>query len=178
MKKSIIYLTAAVLALAACNHKPQEPTRDELAGTIDSIETPLMESAMLESIDTAKGNQLLGLYVKFADAFPTDTLAPTYLQRAAQVADGMGLIDDMVTYYDRVIDNYPDYAHLDECYYEKGIALDNAGRKEEARKAYKAFLEEYPDHFLAEDFRKALQLLDMSDELLIEYFNEQMKNQN
>lgn len=178
MKKNTLILILAVLAFMACNRNPKEPTRDELAHCIDSVEKPLMEAAQLDAVDTAKGNSLIALYVQFAEAFPTDTLAPEYLHRAAQVAGGMGLIDDMAAYYDRVIDNYTDYAKLDECYYEKGIALDNAGRKDEARKAYNEFLEEFPDHFLAEDIRRALPLLDMSDEMLNEFLNEQMKKQN
>ncbi|MBQ1409513.1 MAG: hypothetical protein IIY87_07135, partial [Bacteroidales bacterium] len=76
---------------------------------------------------------------------------------------------------DRVIDNYPDYEKHDECYYEKGIALDNAGYKEQARQANQDFLETYPDHFLAEDIRKAIPLLDMSDELLLEFLNQNNK---
>ena len=176
MKKRAKIIAIAVLmtmTLMACHRTSKEPTRDELFNTIDSIEAPLMQSARLESIDTAQGNALVALYLQFADAFPTDSMAAPYLHRAAQVAGGMDLIDDMVACYDRVIDNYPDYEKLDECYYEKGIALDNAGRKDEAREAYKAFLEEYPDHFLTEDIRKALSLLDMSDEMLIKFLNEQ-----
>lgn len=172
MKKSTFSLLAALLALAACNNGPKEPSRDELAQCIDSIEQPLMNAAQIESIDNEQGQKILDLYTQFADAFPTDTMAATYLHRAAQVANGMGLIDEMTTYYDRVIDNYPDYARLDECFYEKGIALDNAGRKDEARKAYQAFLEEYPDHFLAEDIRRALPLLDMSDEMLLKHLQD------
>lgn len=172
MKKSIIPFAIALLAITACDNAPQEPTRDELAQTIDSIEKPLIEATSLESVDTAQGNNLIDLCLKFADSYPTDTLAPVYLQSAAQVACGMGLIDDMSAYYDRIIDNYPDYARLDECYYAKGIALDNAGRKEEARKAYIEFLDEFPDHFLAEDIRRALPLLDMSDEMLLKHLKE------
>jgi tetratricopeptide (TPR) repeat protein len=175
MKKLILSIAIASLAITACNNTPKEPTRDELAQSIDSIESPIMNAAQIASVDTVQGNKLVELYVQFADAFPTDTLAPTYLHRAAQVANGMGLIDDMVTYYDRVIDNYPDYVNLDECYYEKGIALDNAGRKDEARKAYEEFLEEYPDHFLADDIRCALPLLDMSDEMLFEHLTNKAK---
>ena len=175
MKSRILIFAAALTLLAGCNRGPKEPTRDELAQSIDSIEAPLMQAAMIEAIDTAQGNKLVALYIQFADTYPDDTLSAAYLHRAAQVANGMGLIDDMTTYYDRVIDNYPDYANLDECYYEKGIALDNAGRKEEARKAYQEFLAEYPDHFLAKDIQTSLSLLDMSDELLIEYLNKQNK---
>lgn len=174
MKKNILIIAAA-LAIAACSHNTKEPTHDELKQSIDSIEAPLMQAAMIESIDTVKGNKLISLYVQFANAFPNDTMAAPYLHRAAQVANGMGLYDDMTAYYDRVIDNYPDYAHLDECYYEKGLALDNAGHKEQARDAYQEFLDEYPDHFLANDIRTALSLLDMSDEMLFEYLNSKNK---
>ena len=59
--------------------------------------------------------------------------------------------------------------------YEKGINLDNAGRKEEARKAYQEFIDEYPEHFLTEDIKKAIKLLDMSDEQLNEFLNQQTK---
>lgn len=172
MKKSILTIAIATIALTACNNGHKAPTHDELVQEIKAIETPLMEAAQIESIDTAKGNELLVLYTQFADAFPDDPMSATYLHRAAQVAGGMDRIDDMTAYYNRVINNYPDYAKLDECYYEKGIALDNAGRKEEARKAYQEFLDEYPDHFLAEDIRKALPLLDMSDELLLKHLQE------
>ncbi|MBO7490763.1 MAG: tetratricopeptide repeat protein [Bacteroidales bacterium] len=171
MKKSIIILAATALTIAACSRTPKEPTRDELAQSIDSIEQPLMQAAMFESIDTAKGNKLIALYTQFADAFPDDSMTAHYLHLAAQVANGMGLYDEMVTYYDRVIDNYPNYSHLDECFYEKGLALDNGGRKEEAREAYEEFLDEYPDHFLANDIRTAMSLLDMSDEMLSEHLN-------
>ena len=172
MKRTIITITAAVLlSVAGCNRTPAVPSHDELLKSIDSIEKPLMEAAQFENVDTLKGRQLVDLYVQFADAYPDDSLTASYLHKAASVCNGMGLIDEMVTYYDRVIDNYPDYELLDECYYSKGIALDNAGRKEEARKAYEDFLEVFHDHFLADDIRKALPLLDLSDEMLIKYLN-------
>ena len=159
-------LTIAAALMSACHRTPKAPSRDELFHTIDSIQTPLMEQAYTSSIDTVEGRRIVDLYIQFADSFPSDTLAATYIARAAMVCNGMGLVDEMCRYFDRVIDQYPDYEHLDECYYVKGLALDNAGRKDEAREVYKAFLELFPDHFLADDIRKALPLLDKSDEWL------------
>lgn len=168
MKKGYCFIVVAMalLAAAGCTGSHKEMSHDELISAIDSIQEPLIKSARVESIDTAQGNKLVNLYVKFADKYPDDTLSALYLHRAAQIATGMGQIDDMVAYYDRVMENYPDYKYLDECYYFKGIALDNAGRKEEARKAYQEFLEEYPDHFLVQDIKNAISLLDVSDEVL------------
>ena len=173
----MLILVAAAAMFAACNHSSQEPTRDQLAATIDSIESAIATAVQVESIDTTEGNNIITLYLEFADTYPTDSLAPFCLHHAAQVANGLDRIDDMVTYYNRVIDNYPDYAKLDECYYEKGIALDNADRKDEARKAYQEFLEKYPDHFLTDDIRGAISLLDFSDEMLIEYFKQKNADQ-
>jgi len=169
MKKIAIAIGVVLtLTFTACNRGPQAPDHDTLAHTIDSIEAPIMEAAQIASIDTAKGRQLVELYVQFADAFPKDSLAATYLARAASVSNGMGNIDDMVTYFDRVINDYPDYEHLDECYYVKGIALDNAGRRDEARATYEAFLDLFPDHFLAHDIQQAIMILDKSDQWLID----------
>lgn len=173
MKKVFLTLAVATLFLSACNHSPKELTHDELNDSIASIVVRLEEASPMATVDTALGNRMLSLCLQFADTYPDDTMTASYLHHAAHVALSMDRIDDMVACYDRIIDNYPDYEKLDECYYEKGIALDNAGRKEEARKAYQEFLEEYPDHFLADDIRKALPLLDMSDELLLEYLNKQ-----
>lgn len=169
--KKIIFLFSITAIAVACNNMAKEPSRDELSHTIDSIYSSLIASNQYENADTTQGNNIVSLFIKFADTYPTDSLTPFYLHRAAQVATGMGNIEEMIEYYNRVIDNYPDYIKLDECYYEKGIALDNAGRKDEARETYQQFLEMYPNHFLADDIRKALSLLDLSDELLIKFLN-------
>lgn len=176
MKKvSILICAVAILTAIGCKQAPDKMSHDELLAAIDSIEKPLMNDAQFQQVDTVKGRALVNLYVEFADNYPKDSLAPRCLHMAAQVCNGMGLIDDMATYYDRVIDNYPDYIHLDECYYEKGLSLSNAGRNDAARDAFQQFLDNYPDHFLADDIRKAIPLLDMSDELLIKHLQQ---NQN
>lgn len=176
MKKvSLIICAIALVAAVGCKQKNHKMSHDELRAAIDSIEKPLMSAAQFQPIDTVKGRNLVDLYVEFADNYSDDTIAATYLHRAAQVCNGLDCIDEMVTYYDRVIDEYPEYRHLDECYYEKGIYLDNAGRKDAARDAYQQFLDNYPNHFLAEDIRKAIPLLDLSDELLIKHLQQQEK---
>ena len=169
MKKTILTIAAASLLIVACNHTPKELTHDQIVDSIEALDAKIAEALPTDPVDTVLGNNIYSLYLMFADKYPDDSLAATYLHNAANVAFCMDRIDDMVACYDRIIDNYPDYEKLDECYYEKGIALDNAGRKDEARKAYQEFLDEFPDHFLADDIRKAIPLLDMSDELLLEF---------
>lgn len=178
MKYRLATMCGAALLMAACAGTPKEPSRDELAATIDSLERPLMDNSRALAVDTAKGREIIDLYLHFADSYPADTLAPHYLHQAARVACGMGLIDEMSQSYNRVIENYPTYDNIAECYYEMGLALDNAGRKEEARKVYEEFLEEFPDHFLANDIRNSLPLLDLSDKMLIEHLQNMDHQQN
>ena len=173
--KSRHIILASLLLMAACSRAPKEASHNELIGKIDSMENVAKGIDIAAGADTSMASMLIDDYLTFAERFPTDSLTPGYLHHAAQWAESLGRIDDMVAIYDRVIDNYPNYAKLDECYYEKGIALDNAGRKEEARKAYNDFLDAYPDHFLANDIRSSLPLLDMSDELLIQYLEQKSK---
>lgn len=173
MKRTLLTIAAATMLIVACNNSNKELSQDQLQDSIEVLDSQIQTASPLDPVDTTMGNNMMALCLQFADRFPEDSLAAHYLHRAAYVALSMDRIDDMVACYDRIIDNYPDYEKLDECYYEKGIALDNAGRKEDARKAYQDFLDEYPDHFLAEDIRKALPLLDMSDEFLLEFLNQQ-----
>lgn len=174
LTRSLLCATLAavcILAFASCKSSNKTPSAEELAAQIDTLEQQSITDALTLRVDSAKGTQLLELYSLYATTYPDDSLAPVFLEQAAKLCTSMDNIDGMVQYYDIIIDNYPDYENIDECYYLKGIILDNNGRKEEARKAYEDFLEAFPDHFLAEDIRRALPLLDMSDELLIEYLN-------
>ncbi|MBP5516228.1 MAG: tetratricopeptide repeat protein [Bacteroidales bacterium] len=173
--RHLIYTIFAVALAAACNHsgdKKEDSTPDKakLSQEVSDIDKSLRQDIMAESADPVKGNNAVEKFVQYADAFPDDSISAYYLHRAAAISNNMGEFDKMVEYYDRVINNYPNYASLIDCYYEKAIDLDNAGRKEEARKAYQNFLDEYPDHYLASDIQKSMKLLDYSNEELIKSF--------
>lgn len=179
--RRILCMTLAALclmALASCKGGSKTPSAEELAAQIESLETQSITDPLTLRVDSAQGAQLLELYSLYANTYPTDSLAPVFLEHGAKLCADMDNIDGMVQYYDNIIDNYPDYSNLDECYYTKGILLDNSGRKDEARKAYEDFLEAFPDHFLADDIRRAIPLLDMSDELLIQHLNSLSEKQN
>lgn len=167
-------LIMAAMIATSCNNGPKTPSHDEMLNAIDSIEASI-NVEFPETIDTAISNDLISKYVQFADAYPNDSLTPGFLLQAARWAYATNDVDGMIKYYDRIIDNYDDFEKLDECMYEKGINLDNAGRKEEARKAYQEFIDEFPDHFLTDDITKAMKLLDMSDEQLNAFLNQQNK---
>lgn len=176
MKKTTLAIAATFLLFVACNNSPKELSHDQLYDSIESLDSLLLTAPPMKPVDTTLGNNMMSLCIMFADKYPDDSLAAHYLHRAAYLAQSMDLIDDMVTCYDRIIDNYPEYDKLDECYYEKGIALDNAGRKDQARKAYQDFLDVYPDHFLADDIRKAIPLLDISNEFIIDIIKQNNDN--
>ena len=141
IKHSALPLIMAAMIASSCNNATKTPSHDDMLNAIDSIEASI-NVEFPETIDTAISNGLINKYVQFADAYPNDSLTPSFLLQAARWAYATNNVDDMVKYYDRIIDNYEGYEKLDECMYEKGLNLDNAGRKEEARKAYQEFIDD------------------------------------
>lgn len=151
MKHSFIIIAAAAL-LAACG-----PSRDKLQAEIEQAEQPLM--TIQNEADTLAANQLLDKYVQFADHFPDDTLSPVYLFKGANLMIGVGNTDKAIDMFDRVIENYPDFGDLPLCYVFKGMALEQAQRSDEAAATYEAFLQQFPDHFLAKDINALLPMV-------------------
>ncbi len=143
--KPIIMLTIAAALMSACHRTPKAPSRDELFHTIDSIQTPLMEQAYTSSIDTVEGRRIVDLYIQFADSFPSDTLAATYIARAAMVCNGMGLVDEMCRYFDRVIDQYPDYENMADVYYHLFLLYNRKGEPAIADTYVEKLKEEFPE---------------------------------
>lgn len=157
MKRLIFALSAAALMLAACT-----ANRDKV---IDQIEEHELQLSTLDvgSAD-AEVAELMGLYRQYAADFPDDSLAPVYLMRAADLSINTGQPEQAVGLLDTIIDLYSGYDDVAGCWFLKGFAYESAGRYDEARQAYTYFVDNYPDHYLADDARKTLPYIGMSPE--------------
>ena len=58
------------------------------------------------------------------------------------------------------------------CYFLKGNALELNSQLDEAKAAYEEFLAKYPDHYMADQTRKMLPLIYMSNEEKLAYILE------
>ena len=70
-------------------------------------------------------------------------------------------------FFDRLIENYPDFEDLPMCYYLKANAYDMNSQYEEAKAAYEFFVSKYPDHFMARAAQISLDHLGMSPEEML-----------
>ena len=156
MKKTAIVLVAAVL-MAACG-----ADREKEIKNISDHEVAL--STIDISMDDSEAVEMLELYRQFAADFPEDSLTPGYLIRAADLCINIGQTEQAISLIDTVLTLYPGYEDIAGCYFMKGYAYDSAEQYEEAREAYTYFVENYPDHYLANDTRKMLDYLGMTPE--------------
>lgn len=159
MKKIFLLIMAAAL-MVACG-----PNHDKLMGEIEDYEDSVFESAI--GADPAVADKLTEMYLNFADKFPTDTLAPIYLMKAAEVQSNVLHTEKAIELFDRVIANYPDFDEVPMCYFLKGNTYDLNSQYDEAKKAYQEFVEKYPNHFMAEQVRIMLPRIGMSPEEML-----------
>lgn len=128
-------------------------------GTIDFATT---------KVDIPTGETLVKMYVGFANDYPTDSLAPMYLMKAADVAMNIKRGDVAIKYLDRVVKDYPEYDKLADCYFMRGYVYETVlTDTDKAKQAYELFLVQYPNHPLAADTRIIIQNLLLSDEEII-----------
>lgn len=159
--KRTIALLAAVLLLASCG-----PNREKQLKAIEEQEQALSALDMIS--EDSELDNLLTRYRTFANDFPDDSLAPVYMQRAADLCISLGEQEQAVALLDSVIDLYPGFEDLGGCWFLKGYAYETAEQYDLAREAYTYFVENYPEHSLANDTRKTLPYLGMSPEEMLE----------
>ena len=109
MKRLVLFLSITAL-LVACG-----PSRQDSIDQIEDFEDSLTESAIV--VDSAAAEQLTNLYVEFADKYPSDSLAPQYLMKAADMQSNVMNTERAVALFDRIIENYPDFDQLPICYF-------------------------------------------------------------
>lgn len=147
---------------------------DERQVLLDSItENEKALHADLE-LDVTKADDMIQLYLQFANAYEGDSLAPEYLFRAAEIAMNAGKPVDACSYLYRVESQYEDYANMPAVYLMLGFVHENMnGDKQNAEKYYQEFVNRYPDHERAEEVQHIIDNLHMSDLELIRQFEKQ-----
>ena len=160
--KKIFLILAAATVMVACG-----PSRQERVEQIEDFEDSVFENAI--GADPATADQLTDLYVAFADKYPTDSLTPQFLMKAAEIQSNVIHTDRAIQLFDRVINDYSYFSEVPMCYFLKGNAYDLNCQYDKAKAAYEVFVEKFPDHFMAADTRKLIPLVGMTPEEIYEY---------
>ncbi len=160
----IVLIAAVVLSFAAC-----ESQRTKTIKNIEKTETEVF--AENGTLNREKVSDLIAVYVAFADKFPADTLAPSYIFKAGDIAMNTNRSMEAIKFYDRILTDFPDYRKVPEALFLKGYVYENnLGRLDKAKEIYETFMAKYPDNEFADDAKVSLQYLGKSPEELIEIF--------
>ena len=165
-RNGLLLMLAFVLCLlAGCKHEKTE--QEKLYDEITAKETELYKDKT-EAIDKDKAIEMVRMYAGYADKYTTDTLAPEYLFRAAEISENANQPNNAVTYLTRIEENYKDYRNYPLCIFKKAYIYENyLKNQEKASLYYEKFIADYPDHELVEAANSSLMFLGMSDEDLI-----------
>lgn len=170
MKHWFAPLPIALFLIAGCGTKEQggdakaDVMRERIAGMEDSLFTKM-------NFDQRGAQGLFDVYKAYVAAFPTDSMAPEFLFRAASVAKVLYDANQSIVLYDRIIQDYSYWERLPDVYYMKAFTIDSdLGQKGEAKRAYQEVINLFPDHAFAADARVMLENLDYTDAELIERF--------
>ena len=153
-----------LLFLSGCQ-SPEQKAIDE----IDTLEKEIFSDEGM--LDRNRVDELINIYVEYADQFKEDTLSPEYLFKAGDIAMNTNRSHQAIRYYSRIIDEYPEYRKVPEALFLKGYVYENnLGRLDKAEEIYTEFLDKYPDNDFADDAEVSLKYLGKSPEELIELF--------
>ena len=159
-----LMLLSILLVFAACQSQ-----RTKAIKNIEKTENEVF--AENGSLNKDKISDLIAAYTDFADKYPGDSLAPTYIFKAGDISMNTNRSMEAIKFYDRILHDFPDYRKAPEALFLKGYVYENnLGRLDKAKEIYEAFITKYPDNEFADDAQVSLKYLGKSPEELIELF--------
>jgi tetratricopeptide (TPR) repeat protein len=168
---AILLITASVFS---CNNKDLNTVseKDVLLDSITIFEKDLHSDIILNQDKAVK---MIKLYLEYSDQYKTDSLAPEYLFRAAEIAMNSDKPIDACSYLFRIEKKYNgQFDKMPAVIYMLGYVHENMLNDfDNAEAYYNKFLKEYPDNPRAEEVKLVISHLRMSDEELIRQFEKQ-----
>lgn len=177
--KHVLIATLATLSLIACQGNVEPTFKESQTAVIKGLEAQTLKA---EVLDTAVARKITAAYLLYVDSFPTDSAAPYYMSKAADVQRARRQTAlRAINLYNRVLKNYPEHPLAARSVFMIGFTFDEVfGDKTRAAKSYTYFLEQYPTHDLADDAQALLMLAQdssMTDLELIEQWEQKNKQQ-
>lgn len=161
-----IIVLIGIVHLVSCKGDP----RNEQIELIKQTENELYNS---ESFNRANAIKLVDLYYNFSEQYSDDTLAAPYLYKAAEIAMNTQLGTRSISYFDKILTDYPNYEKIPECIFLKAFVYENQlNNNEKAGQLYEEFIAQYPDHALVKDAEASIKFLGKSPEELVKIFQE------
>jgi len=169
---SILLLLTGVLACQA----PQKEVQAQ-KNALDALELQLLQAQDV-NLDTTVAVAFLEKSQAFVEAFPSDSLSPFYLFKAAEVSRGLRRYGDAIYLAGRAWREYPEFEKVPDAIFLQGFIYDtDLGDTTNAKVYYKQFLEKYPDHPFAANVNQLLSVLGRDPEALIQQFQKETQEE-
>lgn len=169
--KYFFILIIIVGTLFSCGSKTKSDTKNE--DLKNQIVEKEKETYSSDSLNLDLANDLITMYLAYANEFPQDSLAPEYLFKAAEISMNINKAKNSIDYLTEIENNYKNYDKYVATLFLKAFILENYLKDfDNAEKYYSIVVEKYPDHPLAQDAEVAISFLGIDDEELIKMFQQ------
>lgn len=160
---------------AQAEEKSPEQVKEELVLEITKMEEDLMAKMRTEFDDNMARN-LVKFYTQYADNNPKDSISAEYLFKAGEVCIGLKDYKMAIANFQRIYDNFPSYNKRVESLYLVGFVHDEyLDQYAQAQDFYQKLIDDHPDHSFADDAQASIETLGLSDEEIIQRFEEKNK---
>ncbi|MBK7408527.1 MAG: tetratricopeptide repeat protein [Saprospirales bacterium] len=162
----LLFLSGGLLA--SCQSSRNEAQAQQEA--LQALEMQLL-TAQDVNVDPEVAQAFLEKSQAYVQAFPKDSLAPSYLFKAAEVSRGLRQFGDAIKLAGQVWREYPEFEKAPDAVFLQGFIYDtDLDDTLNARKYYERFLEKYPEHPFAVNVIELLSVLGKDPEALIREF--------
>ena len=164
MKKIIVLLLIAGFFVGCNSNDPMK--------RINELEKQAF--ATEKAIDPVIASDLVFAYCDYADANPSDAMAPEYLFKAMDVSMNLNEPQHTIYIIDKLLKQYPDYPRTQAALFVKAFIFETKYNNiDMAKKLYEQYLEQYPNGEFANDCRASIENLGLTLEELVKKFENQ-----
>ena len=158
MKKVILFVCLSIFIFNSCSNNKQNDLKK-----INDLKKALYDKTAT-NFDTKKAEELINLYVKFANDYPKDTSSVSFLFEAANLSTNIKP-KYAIELFDKIINEYSDDKRVPDCVFFKAFTYDEKLKDiKKARESYETYLKKYPNYTWAKDIPRLIEMLGKTPE--------------
>jgi outer membrane protein assembly factor BamD (BamD/ComL family) len=171
MRYLIVFICTSVTIFSSCESQQQK-----LQKKIRKNESVLLADSMVTTNEDSLVKILVADYQAYAAQFNTDTLAPEYLFKAADLNKSVRNFKAAIDNWGFIIQKYPQSKQAPFSLFLQAFSYENdLSDTARAKLIYEDFLKKYPTHQLAKSAQSSIDNMGVSLEELVKRFEEQNK---
>lgn len=173
------FLIAALAVLTSCGGDPAPTPSVEDAEAKATMRDDIgrLRAQTFEQevrMDRAVGHDLMKTYIAFANSYPQDSLTAEYLFQAASIGQALGKYRKSIELLSNVHDGYPTFNKRVESLFLIAFTYQrDMNDRIMAEKYYQQVIENYPESIWAEQAQASLATLNLTDDQLLDFLEEQ-----